>query len=87
MITILANVILGLFSPFKHELPDYKGYNVKFWKDNLRFLEIIASREGGGGTMCPLYFDGAVNYFKELPLPEEKEKLIEFEKYINKNLR
>lgn len=82
-----ANVILGIFSPFRHEIPEYMGYNIKFFRDNIRFVEIIGGREGGAGTTTPLYFDGAVNYFKELPLPEEKEKLIEFEKYINKNLR
>ena len=66
-----ANVILGLFSPFRHEIPDYKGYDIRDFKDNIRFLEILGGREGGAGTMCPLYFDGAVNYFKELPRPEE----------------
>lgn len=66
-----ANLILGLFSPFRHELPEYYGYDIKFFKDNIRFLEILGGRDGGGGTICPLYFDGAVNYFKELPLPDD----------------
>lgn len=70
-----ANVILGLFSPFRHEIPDYLGYDVTFFKDNIRFLEIIGGREGGAGTICPLYFDGAVNYFKELPSPKDHETL------------
>src|SRR5690625_738153 len=65
-----ANVILGLFSPFRHEIPQYYGYNIKQFRDNIRFLEIIGGREGGGGTICPLYFDGAVNFFKELPKPD-----------------
>ena len=64
-----ANVILGLFSPYRHEIKEYYGYDIMFFKDNIRFLEIIGGREGGGGTTCPLYFDGAVNFFKELPLP------------------
>lgn len=42
---------------------------------NIRFVEIIISREGGGGSTCPLYFDGAVDYFKELPLPTDSMKL------------
>ena len=62
---------MGLFSPFRHEIPEYMGYDVKFFKDNIRFLEILGGREGGAGTVCPLYFDGAVNYFKELPLPND----------------
>ena len=64
---------MGLFSPFRHEIPDYLGYDITKFRDNIRFLEILGGREGGGGTICPLYFDGAVNFFKELPLPENKE--------------
>ena len=58
-----ANVVVGLFSPFRHEIPEYLGYNITKFKDSIRFLEVLASREGGGGTICPLYFDGAVNFF------------------------
>ena len=55
-------------------------------KLNIRFLEILGGREGGGGTVCPLYFDGATNYFKELPLPNDPEinKVYEFMKNIKK---
>ncbi len=78
----LADIILGLFSPYRHEIPEYQGYDVKLFKDNIRFLEIIGGRDGGGGTICPLYFDGAVNYFKELPLPQEHSKMSQVHKLI-----
>ena len=77
-----ANVILGLFSPFRHEIATYFDYDVTFFRDNIRFLEILGGREGGGGTVCPLYFDGAVNFFKELPLPSETNKLSEVYNFI-----
>lgn len=70
-----ANVIFGLFSPFRHEIPEYHGYDVTKFKDNIRFLEIIGGREGGTGAIAPLYFDGAVNYFKELPKPDDYENI------------
>lgn len=79
-----ANVIVGLFSPFRHEIPGYLGYDITFFKDNIRFLEILGGREGGGGTICPLYFDGAVNYFKELPLPNEHENIQKVKQFITK---
>lgn len=78
-----ADVIVGLFSPFRHEIPIYQGYDVKIFKDNIRFLEIIGGREGGGGTICPLYFDGAVNYFRELPLPTDKEAIHKVYNYLD----
>lgn len=70
-----ANVIFGLFSPFRHEIPEYYGYDITKFKDNIRFLEIIGGREGGTGAICPLYFDGAVNYFKELPKSNDLEEI------------
>lgn len=77
-----ANVILGLFSPFRHEIPEYMGYDIVFFKDNIRFLEIMGGREGGAGVTCPLYFDGAVNYFKELPLSKDQENLNKVSNFI-----
>lgn len=74
--------IIGLFSPFRHEIPDYLGYDITVFKDNIRFLEILGGREGGGGTICPLYFDGAVNYFKELPLPTDSQAIKNVHEFI-----
>lgn len=70
-----ANVVLGLFSPFKYELPEYQRYDITKLKDNVRFLEVLVNRGGSPGGLVALYFDGAVNYFNELPRPEEKESL------------
>jgi replicative DNA helicase len=73
-----ADVILGLFSPYRHSIKQYPekgGYNIMKFKDQIRFMEILASREGGGNSLCPLYFDGAVNYFMELPSPDETKKI------------
>lgn len=64
------DVLIGLFSPFRHAIPTYEGYNITKWRDNIRFLELIVGREGGGGTLTPLFFDGAVNFFTELPRPD-----------------
>ena len=82
-----ANVILGLFSPFRHEIKQYHGYDITFFRDNIRFLEILGGREGGGGTVCPLYFDGAVNYFKELPKPEDHTGLKRIYDHIKNKIR
>lgn len=81
------DVAFGIFSPFKYELGEYLGYDIKKFKDNIRFLEVMVSREDGIGTICPLYFDGAVNYFKELPKPDdinEITKVYEFLKNVKK---
>lgn len=67
-----ANVVLGLFAPFRFGITEYFGYDVTQLKDHLRFLEVIANRDGEMGGLLPLWFDGAVCDFKELPKPDDK---------------
>ena len=66
-----CNMCLGLFSPYKHELSDYKGYDVTKFRDNLRFLEVLINRGGQQGGIVALYFNGAICQFKELPRPDD----------------
>lgn len=81
-----ANVTFGIFSPFKFQIPDYHGYNIKILKDQVRFLEILASRDGGSGSICPLYFNGAVNYFKELPKANDTIEINKTYEIIQKHI-
>jgi len=71
------NVLFGLFSPFRHEMHEYLGYPIDEFRDNIRFAEIVIAREGGGGMTCPLYFDGSVDFFKELPRPQNRNEVKE----------
>ena len=84
-----ANQGIGLFSPFKHGLKDYEGYDITKFKNYIRFLEVMEDRDNGGaGQMCPLFFDGAVSTFFELPLPTDKigiEKVHTYIESLNKN--
>ena len=71
-----ANLVLGVFDPSKFGLPAWLGYKIQ---DNdgvglrtyARFLYVIANRDGEMGGICPLFFDGAVCNFEELPKPED----------------
>lgn len=80
-----ADVVFGLFSPFRHKIkmyPERNGYDVMFFRDNIRFLETLASREGGGNSLCALYFDGAVNFFKELPEPNNENAMKKIKNFV-----
>lgn len=77
-----SNVVLGLFSPFRFSIKEYEGYDISKFKDNIRFLEMIVNRDGEMGGLCPLYFDGAVCQFEELPRPDDKEGLQQVYKYL-----
>lgn len=70
-----VDLFFGLYSPYRYGIGNYQGYDIKLFKDNIRFLELVGGREGGGGNICPLYFDGAVNFFKELPRADNAKEM------------
>ena len=79
-----SNVVLGLFSPFRFALKEYEGYDISKFKDNIRFLEMIVNRDGEMGGLCPLFFDGAVCQFNELPKPNDIEGINKVYTYLEK---
>lgn len=62
-----CHVVLGLFSPARHNIREYAGYNIERLKDNFRSVEVLKNRIGSGYVEDALYFNGAINEFRELP--------------------
>lgn len=62
-----CSVMFGITNPFAFEVPEYLGYDISKLRSHARFLEIVLNREGESNDIAPLYFDGATNYFAELP--------------------
>ena len=52
-------------------MPKFFEYDIHYWQDNIRFMNVVGNREGGGNSVCPLLFDGATNTFLTLPLPNQ----------------
>lgn len=78
------NKLLGLYSPFKYSIKEYEGYDITKFRNYIRFLEILEDRDGGGqGQICPLFFDGAITGFAELPLPKDLVNLRNIYKRID----
>ncbi len=77
-----ADLVLGLFAPTRYELPSYRGYNIDLLKDKYRCLIFLKDRHFGlGNSYVNLYFDGATNTMKELPIKDEMTPEI-YEKII-----
>ena len=66
-----VNMCISLFNPFKYELDKWLGYDITKLRDNIRFIEVLLNRDGQSNGVLPLYFDGAVNYFTEMPKPDD----------------
>lgn len=79
-----ANLVIGLYSPFKYGIPDFEGYDIKKFRNYIRFMEVIEDRDyGSAGNICPLFFNGAVSTFNELPLPTDSAGLESVYGYID----
>ena len=79
-----CNLALGLFDPSRLGFatwPQKDGYDIATGlKNYARFMNVIANRDGEIGGICPLFFDGAVCDFEELPRPDDPDII----KYYNK---
>ena len=79
-----ANMVIGLYSPFKYEIENYEHYDIRKFRNYIRFMEIVEDRDyGASGNICPLFFNGASSAFFELPRYDESTKLNEIYAYIN----
>lgn len=79
-----CSIMLGLSNPYAFELPEYLGYDITKFRDNIRFLEVVVNRFGASNGILPLYFDGAVTSFSELPSPSNKNALAQIYDYMDR---
>lgn len=77
-----CNMMLGITNPHYFEMPEYQGYDIRILRGHARFLEITINRNGPANDLCPLYFEGACNDFRELPLPSQTAELNAVYNYI-----
>lgn len=79
-----CSIMLGLSNPYAFELPEYLGYDITKFRDNIRFLEVVVNRFGASNGILPLYFDGAVTTFNELPQPTDKGAISQIYSYLDR---
>lgn len=66
------NLMIGIFSPFKYKETSYEGWDLNRIRDNHREISILMNRNGKQNASIQVYFNGACNYFRELPqIPNE----------------
>jgi hypothetical protein len=80
----VADIVIGLYSPYKYGIKDFEKYDITKLQDYVRFMEIIEDRGyGANGRICPLFFNGAASVFQELPKAENTAELNRVYSYIN----
>lgn len=86
-----ADLVLGLFDPSRFGLASWLGYTIQDPEGNglrgyARFLYVLANRNDEMGGICPLFFDGAVCNFEELPKVEDVDALNQYYQRV-KNIK
>jgi hypothetical protein len=80
-----ADLVLGLYSPFKYEVKTHEGYDITKFRNYIRFMQVLEDRAyGASGQVCPLFFNGASSMFMELPKPDspDLQQAIKFADYL-----
>lgn len=68
------DMFITLYSPLRNKLKVYEGYDINKLGDHYRRFSIQLDRNGQA-VDTDLFFDGATNTFKQMPLPEDKVNL------------
>lgn len=66
-----VNTMFGLFAPHRYKIDNYEGYKISELGDNYREFSVMLNRNGSGFINLDLYFNGAINFFKELPAADK----------------
>ena len=80
-----ANMVIGLFNPWKFGKETFEGYDITKLRNYVRFIKILEQRRGRGQNIrCPILFDAAVGECTELPRPDDKQSLQQVYNYIQR---
>jgi hypothetical protein len=73
-----CNLILGVFAPERYNIGKHRGYDIRKLGNKYRSLKILKDRDNGlVNYYIGMYFNGAANYFEELPTADS----IDYNKY------
>lgn len=75
-----AETVISIYNPNREKLSTYHGYDIKILGGNFRMVTVLKSRYGDTDVEIGCNFFGHINYWKELPRPDE---IYDISKYTN----
>lgn len=75
-----CNVMIAIYNPFRDALKTYRKYDISRLQSYFRSIMVLKNRFGDCDVEIGTAFYGWINYFSELPLPDE---IYDYEKYKN----
>jgi len=61
-----ANVVMAVFNPFIYKIAEYKGYDIKKYKDNYRFITFLKNRDGKNEGGVSFYYNGKIGLYTDI---------------------
>ena len=81
-----ADVVLGIFAPFRYDIDVHQGYDINYLQDNYRSVRFLKDRLSGLSGRLGLYFARGVHHFEELPKAQSMGGVKNnYEYYVNKS--
>jgi replicative DNA helicase len=77
-----SEVVMAIFHPFREKMSKCEGYNVRELQDRMRLIQILKNRFGQADKNLGVNFFGEVNYWRELPRPDEINNYQPFKQLI-----
>lgn len=66
-----CNIMLAIYDPFKMSQKTHRGYDIERMPGRFRTCQVLKNRFGECDVEVGLNFFGEINYFKELPTPDQ----------------
>lgn len=73
-----AEIVIGIYNPFRDKIATYRGYDIKQLQDSFRSFTILKNRYGESEVADCMCFYGKVGVFVEPPTPD---KIYDYSKY------
>jgi len=78
-----ASMVLALFNPYNYRhLNTHQGYSLNPLGKSYRSAHILASRNTESSVNIALMLEGKTGNFRELPIPDDREKLERVYNYV-----
>lgn len=72
--TQAAEIVIGVYYPFREKRAKCEGYDIKKLRDNFRLIQLLKGRFGQSDVVEGCIFQGRIGYFKELDPPEDGKR-------------
>ena len=66
-----CDICIALFSPSKHAISTYAGYNIDVLAKRIIFAYMLKNRDGEADVRIPLNFLGEAGFFRQMPKAEQ----------------